>query len=135
MAITVSSTVCVTATLTILQLSGRDLALPLNLGGSPHTCNLKMNVADSEVSHHPSPPQFSSHVASHGSSFSQFQEDRLTLNLEASLAVVQGFPVGWVKLSGFCLFVFPFWQLCRMYRETPKYHPRSRRRHESSQWG
>lgn len=57
-----------------------------------------MNVADSKMSRYPF-LQFSSRVAFHGSSFSQFKKDRFTLNLAASLAVVQDLSVGWVKFS------------------------------------
>lgn len=67
-----------------------------------------MNVADSEMSQYPSlqsPHPYS--VAFHGFLFSLFQEDSLTLNLAASLAIVQGFPFGWVKLC-FVLFCFSF---------------------------
>lgn len=57
-----------------------------------------MNVTDSKMSRYPS-LQFSSRVAFHGSPFSLFQKNRFTLNLAASLAVVQDLTVGWVKFS------------------------------------
>lgn len=65
-------------------------------------------MVDSKMSRYPS-LQFSSLVAFHGSPFSQFQKDRFTLNLAASLAVVQDLTFGWIKFS---LSLFPFWQLC-----------------------